>query len=129
MSDSFKPNGYPSLSPYLVVYNVPKMLTLLNGLFNAKILRRYDMEDGSIMHAELQLDDSVLMIGEASEAFPPIRQLLHVYVPDVDRVYDQAIQLGCTELEKPNKRDGDPDRRGSFKDFSGNVWSVSTQLS
>jgi len=79
------------------------------------------------MHAEIQIDDSVIMIGEASDRFPPVPLVLHVYVRDADKVYDSAIKAGCDSIEPPNEREGDPDRRATFKDFAGNIWSVGTQ--
>ncbi|WP_252313228.1 hypothetical protein [Sinobaca sp. H24] len=78
------------------------------------------------MHAEIQIDDSVMMIADASEQYPAVSHLLHVYVPDVDEVFDRAVQSGCTSMEKPAQR-GDLDKRGTFKDFGGNIWSVATQ--
>ncbi|TVP86181.1 MAG: VOC family protein [Alkalicoccus sp.] len=128
MNHDFKPNGYNSLSPYLVVDGAQRMIDLLEKIFNAKELRRYDLTDGKIMHAEIQIDDSVLMIGDASEHFTSAGQLLHVYVPDVDEVFDAAVKAGCTSMEVPNNKEGDPDRRGTFEDFAGNIWSVATQL-
>ncbi|OLO26778.1 extradiol dioxygenase [Alkalihalophilus pseudofirmus] len=128
MDKNFKPSGYNSLSPYFVVNGAQKMVDLLTKLFNGKELRRYDMPDGSITHVEIQIDDSVVMIGDASEQFPPNTHLIHIYVPDVDAVFEKAMTLGCFCMELPNVRKGDPDRRGTFKDFAGNIWSVATQL-
>jgi len=128
MSENFKPSGYNSLSPYFVVDGAQKMIELLSALFNAKELRRYEATDGAIMHAEIQIDDSVIMLGDSSEQFPSNRQLIHVYVPNVDAVYEKAIGLGCISLENPTEKENDPDRRGTFKDFAGNIWSISTQL-
>jgi len=128
MDIPYKPAGYNSLSPYLIVDGAQRMIDLLIRVFEARELRRYDHPDGTIMHAEVRLDDSVLMLGDASEHFPPNTLLLHVYVPNVDETYDRAIQAGCTPMEPPQERNGDPDRRGTFRDFSGNVWSVATQL-
>jgi len=128
MDIPYKPAGYNSLSPYLIVDGAQRMIDLLIRVFDARELRRYDNPDGTIMHAEVRLDDSVLMLGDASEHFPPNTLLLHVYVPNVDETYDRAIQAGCTPMEPPQERTGDPDRRGTFRDFSGNVWSVATQL-
>ncbi len=124
----YKPAGYNSLSPYLIVNGAQKMIDLLKQVFGARDLRRYDNPDGTIMHAEVQIDDSVIMIADASEAYPSNKLLLHVYVPDVDAVFKKAIAAGCSPTETPNEREGDPDRRGSFTDFSGNLWAVGTQL-
>lgn len=128
MNKIFKPDGYNSVSPYFIVNGAQKFIDLMKEIFDAKELRRYDMPDGSIMHAEIQIDDSVIMLGDSSEKYPPSSTVIHVYVSDVDKIFDRAIKAGCQIIEKPTQRDNDPDRRGSFKDFSGNLWSVSTQL-
>ncbi|MDT0647529.1 VOC family protein [Zunongwangia sp. F260] len=128
MKKTFKPNGYNSVSPYFVVDGAQKLIDLLVKIFDAEKLREYDMPDGTIMHAEIKIDDSVLMFGNSSDKFPPNKLLTHIYVPNVDNVFQKAIDLGCEPLEKPKEREGDPDRRGSFRDFAGNVWSIGTQL-
>jgi len=128
MDKAFKPTGYNSVSPYFIVDGAQKLMDLLKKLFNGKELRRYDMPDGTIMHAEMQIDDSVIMLGNSSEQYPPITLVMHVYVPNVDEVFEKAIKLGCVVMEEPKEREGDPDRRGTFKDFAGNLWSIGTQL-
>jgi uncharacterized glyoxalase superfamily protein PhnB len=128
MELNYKPSGYNSISPYFVVNGAQKMIDFLKKLFNANELRRYDAADGTIMHVEVQIDDSVIMLGDSSEEFPPNSLLIHVYVSNVDEVFNKAIELGCISLEAPREREGDPDRRGTFKDFAGNVWSIATQL-
>jgi PhnB protein len=127
MNTSFKPSGYNSLSPYLIVDGAQKMIDLLKGIFQATELRRYDNPDGTIMHVELRIDDSVIMMADASSVYPANEFLLHVYVPDVHKTFKMAIDLGCEAIEQPINKEGDPDTRGSFKDFSGNIWAVGTQ--
>lgn len=124
---NYKPNGYNSVSPYFIIEGTQKMVALLQDLFEAKTLRRYENPDGSIMHIELQLDDSVIMMGEASKEWPANKHLMHIYVTNVDIIYQKALALGCTPIEEPKIKDGDPDKRGSFLDFAGNMWSVATQ--
>lgn len=128
MKNQFKPNGYNSVSPYYVVDGAKKLIDLLVKIFDAQQLRNYETPEGKIMHAELKIDDSVLMFGDSSDKFPPNKLLTHVYVPDVDGIFKKAIDLGCEPLEKPKERENDPDRRGSFKDFAGNVWSIGMQV-
>jgi PhnB protein len=128
MTSTYKPAGYNSVSPYLVVKGAEKMIQLLETVFGAKRLRRYDNPDGTIMHAELQIADSVVMMGDASETYPPNQLLLHVYVPNVDEVYQRALAAGCQPEQAPREQPGDPDKRGSFKDFSGNTWAIATQV-
>lgn len=124
----YKPSGYNSLSPYLIVDGCEKMITLLKNIFNAKEMRRYDNSDGTIMHVELKIDDSIIMMADSSASYPANNLLLHVYVPDVHVVFNKAISLGCESLEVPANKPGDPDARGSFKDFQGNTWAVGTQM-
>ena len=127
MSPPFKPSGYNAVSPYLVVAGAERMIDFLKAAFGAKDLRRYDNDDGTIMHAEVMIDDSVVMMGDASAEFPPNKLLIHVYVADVDAVFAKALATGATVDQQPQQKPGDPDRRGSFKDFAGNVWAVATQ--
>ena len=129
MKASYKPSGYNSLSPYIIVDGAQKMIDLLKGIFQATELRRYDNPNGTIMHVELKIDDSVIMLSDASSTYPANELLLHVYVPDVHKTFKKAIELGCVSIEEPINREGDPDTRGSFKDFSGNIWAVGTQKS
>jgi PhnB protein len=127
MSNSFKPTGYNSVSPYFIIDGAQRFIDLLKTIFDAKELRRYDMPDGTVMHAEIQVDDSVIMLGNSSEKFPPVPVVIHVYVPDVDAVFQKALDAGCESMQAPKEQEGDPDRRGTFKDFGGNVWSIGTQ--
>lgn len=128
MEKEFKPAGYNSASPYFIIYEAQRFVNLLKEIFDADVKRRYDMPDGTIMHAEVQIEDSIIMLGEASEKFPPVPLVMHVYVENVDEVYHKAIHAGCEVVEPPKEREGDTDRRATFKDFGGNLWSVGTQL-
>lgn len=128
MDNGFKPVGYNSVSPYFIVDGAQKFIDLLSVIFDAKVLRRFDRPDGTIMHAEVQIDDSVIMLGDASDKFPPVQLVMHVYVPDVDAIFDKAVNAGCEVVGHPKQAEGDPDSRATFKDFAGNMWSVGTQL-
>ncbi|HLO55185.1 MAG TPA: VOC family protein [Saprospiraceae bacterium] len=128
MNPEFKPNGYNSASPYFIVDEAQKLIDFLVYVFDAIQLRRYDRNDGSIMHAEIKIDDSVIMLSNASKEYPAMRLVMHVYVPNVDEIFEKAVSAGCEIIDKPKTREGDPDKRGTFKDFAGNMWSVATQV-
>jgi uncharacterized glyoxalase superfamily protein PhnB len=128
MDKAYKPAGYNSVSPYFIVDGAQKLIDFLVQLFDGKELRKYKREDGTIMHAEVKIDDSVVMISDATEEYPPVTIIMHVYVPDVNTTYIKALKLGASELQKPKNNEGDPDNRGTFLDFAGNMWSVSTQM-
>lgn len=124
---TYKPENYNSLSPYLIVDNAQKLVDLLTVIFDAKTLRRFDQKNGKIAHIELLLDDTVIMVSDSTENYAANKTMLHIYVSDVYKTFDKAIQNGCVEIEKPINKQGDPDTRGSFYDFAGNYWAVSTQ--
>ena len=126
METSFKPTGYTSLSPYLIVENAQKLTELLKKVFNATELRTFIRGDGSVQHSELQLDDSVIMISDSLDEYPPVTAVLHYYVQDVFKTFELAIKNGCEVIEQPKKGD-DGDTRGGFRDFAGNQWYISTQ--
>ena len=123
----YKPLGYNSLSPYLIVDDAPKLVDLLKAIFDAQELRRFQDDNGRIVHVELKLDDSVLMIADSNPEYPAHKTMLHVYVPDVHSTFDKAMKHSCQAIEEPMQREGDPDVRGSFYDFAGNYWAIGTQ--
>ena len=126
-NNTFKPAGYNSLSPYLIVKGTDKMVRMLEQVFQAAMTRKFQRPDGALTHAELLIDDSVIMLSEATGSFPPNQFLLHVYVPNAMETYQKAIDFGCTGVQAPVQKDDDADVRGMFRDFAGNVWAVSTQ--
>ena len=127
MTENYKPEGYNSLSPYLIVDDAQKLVELLKIVFDAKELRRFDHENGKIAHVELRLDDTIIMISNSTADYPGHKMMLHIYVPDVFKTFNKAIENGCEIIEKPMNKNGDPDTRGSLYDCAGNYWSISTQ--
>lgn len=125
---TYKPEGYNSVSPYLIVSDGRQLTEMLKEVFDAKEKRIYTREDGSILHAEMQIDDSVIMLAEGNDQYPAYQLWMHVYVPDVDATFKKAIDYGCEMIEQPIVKDNDPDRRGTFKDFAGNYWAIATQI-
>ncbi|HEX9617424.1 MAG TPA: VOC family protein [Anaerolineales bacterium] len=123
-----KPDGYSTVSPYLVAAGAQGVIDFLKQTFGASELRRYENPDGSIMHAEVRIGDTVVMIGEAGPEFPAVPSNLHVYVDDVDATYRGALAAGGVPVQEPVRREGDPDRRGGVKDPAGNTWWIATQV-
>ncbi len=126
MSVQWKPEGYPSVSPYLIVKGAERVAEFAKQTFEAEVLRRYERADGSIMHMELRMQDSVIMLGEALEGWPPAPSHLHVYVPDVRAAFERALEAGGSVIQEPVRQD-DPDRRGGVLDPGGNTWWIATQ--
>lgn len=128
MSESWKPSGYTSVSPYLITDNATGVVDFMIRGLAASALRRYEDDDGSIIHAEVRIDDTVVMLGQAGEGWPAAPSHLHVYVPDVDAAYQRALEEGAEVVQAPTRKDGDPDRRGGVLDPGGNTWWLATQV-
>ncbi|MEJ7586429.1 MAG: hypothetical protein WKI04_02585 [Ferruginibacter sp.] len=67
------------------------------------------------------------MISDCLENYPANKTMLHIYVLDVFKTFNLAIENDCEIIEKPVNKQGDSDTRGSFYDNAGNYWAVSTQ--
>jgi uncharacterized glyoxalase superfamily protein PhnB len=127
MSQSYKPDTYTSLAPYLIVDGAAATLEFLATVFDAELLRRHDAEDGRIMHAEARIDDTVLMLGDCAEAWPPVPAHVHIYVSDVDATYRRALDAGAESVQEPVQK-GDEDKRGGVKDAGGTTWWIATRV-
>jgi len=128
MTALWKPEGYSSVSPYLMVDGAQRVIDFLKDAFGATELRRFDMPDGTVMHAEVQIDDSVVMLADGGGPWPAFPAWLHVYVRDVDATYRRALEAGGASVQEPQQKEGDPDRRGGVKDPAGNTWWISSQV-
>src|SRR5437762_950189 len=87
------PDGYHTVTPYLTVRDAPKVIEFLQQAFGAKISHEpIKRPDGTIMHAQVTVGDSPIMIGEESEMAKPTTSSLYLYVPDVDSAYPRAAK-------------------------------------
>lgn len=127
MSTSYKPEGYNSLSPYFIVNNAASFINWLKEIFDGKVTRKYESENGIIVHAEVKIDDSIIMLSEASENYPAQPMVLHLYVPNVIETFEKVKVSGCKIIEAPKTQENDPDTRATFIDLYGNMWSIGTQ--
>lgn len=96
-------------------------------MFDATLLRRFDRADGSLMHAEVRIDDSVVMIGGGATEHKASAVHLHVYVPDAHRVYARALDAGAQAVQTPARKHAGDDLRAGFRDADGNTWWVANQ--
>ena len=127
MLPHYKPEGYTSVAPYLIVDGAARTIAFLRAAFGAAEIRRFAAPDGGIMHAEVRLDDTIVMLGDAGPGYPSVPAHVHVYVPDVDATYRRAIEAGATSV-RPPERQGDDDRRGGVKDAGGTTWWIGTRV-
>jgi uncharacterized glyoxalase superfamily protein PhnB len=127
MTAQYKPEGYASVAPYLLVKGADATIEFLVRVFGAKELRRYTGEDGRVRHAEVRIDDSVVMLADGMEAWPPMPAYVHIYVPDVDQTYRRALEAGATSVQEPVQKE-DEDRRGGVQDAGGTTWWIATRV-
>lgn len=127
MSKSYKPDRYSTVSPYLVVDGASATIDFLKQAFDAQELRRMLNEDGSVMHAEIRIDDSVIMLGDRQEGWGAMPAFVHIYVQDVDASYQKALDAGATSVKAPIQED-DEDKRGGVKDAGGTTWWIATTV-
>ncbi len=120
------PEGYHSVTPYLVVKGADRVIEFLKQVFGAKETERMSMPDGSVMHAEVRIGDSTVMLGEAGGQWGPMPTSLYMYVPDVDAVYQRALKAGATSAMEPADQFYG-DRNAGVKDSAGNVWWIATR--
>lgn len=119
------PTGHNAVSPYLVTKSAEQVIGLMRQAFGGEELHRSTRPDGTIMHAEVRIGDSVVMIGEACGEFPAMPCMVHVYVPDCDRAYARALQAGATSVREPALQPYG-DRTGGVVDAGGNQWWLAT---
>ncbi|HSC81683.1 MAG TPA: VOC family protein [Chitinolyticbacter sp.] len=124
---TFKPEHYNSVSPYLIVANAAATIHFLQQAFDGVALRQYPGEAGRIMHAEVRLDDTVIMLADAHPDWPAVLAHVHIYVPDVDATYQRALAAGATSVQEPVQK-ADEDKRGGVKDAGGTTWWIATRI-
>jgi uncharacterized glyoxalase superfamily protein PhnB len=122
-----KPEGYNSVSPYLIVDGAGELIGFLVGVFDAEELRRFPDDTGRLMHAEVRIDDTVVMLADSVEGWPPSPAQIHVYVPDVDETYRRALAAGATMVQEPVQKE-DEDKRGGVVGPGNITWWIATRV-
>ncbi|MDL5052968.1 VOC family protein [Oscillatoria laete-virens NRMC-F 0139] len=121
------PQGYHTVTPYLTVSDADKLITFLKEVFNAIPGERHERPDGKIMHAEVRIGDSMVMISDACAEMGATASHLYFYIENADAVFAKAIAAGCTEI-MPVSNQFWGDRMGGVKDPWGNLLWISTHV-
>lgn len=124
---TYKPEGFHTVTPYLFVAEPQKLIDFLQAAFNAQELNRSLMPDGAIANVILKIGDACFMISEARGQFAGMKTALYLYVNDVDAAHRQAVAQGATvEFEPADMPYGD--RQSGIIDPCGNYWWLSKRL-
>jgi len=129
------PEGYHTLTPFFTVKNAIKAIQFYKSAFGAQERGVMKGPDGKVMHAELKIGDSIVML---ADEFPEFGSLapdsggstsmgLHIYVDNVDQAFDRAVKAGA-KVEMPVDDQFWVDRYGRLKDPFGHKWSIATHV-
>lgn len=121
------PDGYHTITPYLLVENAAALIDFLKRALHAKETERFVLPDGTVAHAEVQIGDSKVMMGQPRGEMKPVPASLYMYVEDVDYVYHNALEAGGVSVNEP-KDQFYGDRVASIKDPAGNAWWIATHI-
>ncbi len=125
MTDVRKPAGFGTVTPYLVGAEVPRLHAFLQQAFDAEVLSSHARPDGSIMHSEVRIGDSIVEIGQSEKEADARQSELHVYVADTDAAYARAMAAGARSLAEPRDQPYG-DREAGIVDPIGNHWYIAT---
>ncbi|HVT08263.1 MAG TPA: VOC family protein [Polyangia bacterium] len=118
------PEGYHTVTPFLNVDGAREAIAFYKKAFGAEERGVMPTPDGKVMHAEIKIGDSVIMIADAIMN-PATKSSLHLYVNDVDAAWKQATAAGC-QVEMPLADQMWGDRWGMLSDRWGNRWGLAT---
>ncbi len=127
MDKNYKPDWNNAVSPYLSVDDVEKEIAFIQAVFSGELVEAPKSPDGKVFHAEIKIDDSVIMIGRASKEYPALKGNIHVYVRDVDAVYMRALKSGATKTIEPTDLFYG-NREAGVVDPQGNQWWLAQLL-
>jgi len=130
------PAGFHSVTPQLTLDNAAQTIEWYKKALGAEELSRATGPDGKIMHAEIRVGDSIIMVndvmgpnGKGPRQYGGAPASLWVYVEDGDAVFHRAVEAGARVLDGPMGKMADQfwgDRTGSFKDPEGYMWTIAT---
>jgi PhnB protein len=129
------PDGYHNVTPYLFVRSAASAIDFYKNVFGATEIVRMAGPNGKIMHAELKIGDSIVMLADENpqtgvmspQTVGGFSAGFHVYVENADAVIQKAVENGAKAL-RPIKNQFYGDRSGSILDPFGHMWSVATHI-
>jgi len=121
MADSF--DTYHTVTPYLIVPDADAEIAFLKSAFGGTEKSCQRNADNSVMHAEIMIGDSLVMLGQSSEAWQPRQGSFYLWVRDVDATYAQALKAGARSESQPEDKPYGH-RNAGVIDASGILWWI-----
>lgn len=121
------PEGYQTVMPYLILKGIDNFIAFAKDVFGAKELNIYRDDANAVVHAEIRIGDSTLMMGESGDQWGVQPAGLYINVEDADETFNKALEKGAKEvLPVEDKEYG---RSGGVKDPFGNTWWITSSAS
>ena len=120
------PDGFRAITPYLFAQGASRLIEFISAAFEGKLIFQQKRPDGAIMHATMQIGDSMLMLADPTR-FGPMPASIYLYVADCDSVYHAALHSGGVSVF-PLMTLPSGERYGGIKDPCGNIWWVATHV-
>jgi len=121
------PDGYHTVTPYLMVKDAGRFIEFMSSVFNAKVTEQLKRPDGGIGHTEMRVGDSVIMLSEAMGSHQPTPVMLYIYVDNVDTLFERAVRAGGEVVAKLEQQFYG-DRAGGIKEPTGNTIWIATHV-
>lgn len=121
------PEGYHTVTPYLIVDGAARLLDFVRDAFGAEERFRMAGDDGRVTHAEVRIGDSIIMVSDANDRHPALPAMLHLYVEDCDEMYRRALAAGAESVQEVTTQFYG-DRSGGVRDSTGVTWWISTHV-
>ncbi|MDX1940383.1 MAG: VOC family protein [Saprospiraceae bacterium] len=121
------PEGFHTVTPYLLVKDSIALVDFLKKTFDAEEISIMNNPNGTIGHGQMRIGDSMVMLAEARGDYPPMPTMLYLYVEDVDSAYQRGIAAGGKSLREPTD-EFYGDRSCGLLDACGNQWWVATHI-
>lgn len=125
--NNYKPEGIPTIVPYLYVKGIPEFLEFAQKGLGAEIVAKTADDNGVVFYATLKLDESAIFAQEAEETANTIPAALYFYVEDLEYAFNRALGAGAVSLAEPSEH-YHGDRNAAVLDRWGNQWWLATRI-
>lgn len=122
------PKGYHTITPFPCVKDASRLIDFLKAAFEATERYRMPTPEGKLMHAEIKIGDSIIMLSDKiCDEMDYTPSVYYLYVRDADLTYKQAVKAGGESIQEPEDQFWG-DRAAAIKDPSGNIWWMATHI-
>ena len=122
-----KPQGHQTVIPYIRVEDPLGFIKWTQDVFGAQQIDMVKAEDDSVRHAQIKIDDSVIMLSQAREEWPVDNATFYIYLIDLDKTFQKAVNLGADNIFDPYVEDYGAKSAG-LRDPFGNYWWLAEVL-